>query len=56
MSDEKSDRLMSREEYEEFDLHYQIQKIVDSLTFIVDRMEKLERVVYGQQYNNSDRD
>ena len=52
----KDTRVMTKEEYEEFDMMCQIQKLVESLIFVVDRLEKLERIVYGKQYNNSDRD
>ena len=52
----KTDRLMSREEYEQFDMMVQVQKLTDLLVEIARRVDKMEVLVYGKQRHNSSQD
>lgn len=56
MADEKKDRLMSREEYEQFDMMVQVEKIMDMIVMIAARVDKLEATVYGKQRHNTSED
>jgi len=60
MSDEKkpeqTDRLMSREEYEQFDMLVQVEKLTNMLILLAGRIDKLETTVYGKQRHNTSKD
>ncbi len=55
-NDKKDDRLLTREEYEEFNIQHTLESYRKLLIDLNNRLEEIEKEVYGKQRNNSKRD
>lgn len=58
MSEKKpsKDRLMTEAEFEEFDAQCQIQRLIEMILILSNRVSDMEKEVYGSKYSNTGRD